>query len=138
RRLPQPRRPRATRPRSRKERKNSMEAIARQRFVRVAPRKMRIVADLVRGKNCNQAIAILKFTPKAASPYLIKAVKAAVASAVEKAGKAARLDPDVLRIAELRVDEGVIMKRMMPRSRGRADRRLHRTSHLLVKVSDQK
>jgi large subunit ribosomal protein L22 len=114
-----------------------MEAIARQRFIRVTPRKMRIVADLVRGKNCSQAIAVLTFTPKAASPYLIKAVKAAVASAVEKAGKA-KLDPDTLRVSEIRVDDGVIMKRMMPRGRGRADRRLRRTSHLLVKVSDQK
>jgi len=114
-----------------------MEAIARQRFIRVTPRKMRIVADLVRGKNCNQALAILRFTPKAASPYLTKAVKAAVASIMEKAGKA-KLDPDILRIAEVRVDDGVIMKRMMPRARGRADRKLHRTSHLIVKVSDQK
>ncbi len=113
-----------------------MEAIARQRFIRVTPRKMRIVADLVRGRDCNRALAILRFTPKAASPYLTKAIKAAVASAVERAGKA-KLDPDGLRISEIRVDDGVIMKRMMPRSRGRADRRLRRTSHLTVKVSDQ-
>jgi large subunit ribosomal protein L22 len=112
-----------------------MEAVARQKFVRVAPRKMRIVADLVRGRNCNQAISILRFTPKAASPYITKAIKSAVASAVEQAGKA-KFDPDTLRVSEIRVDEGATWKRMRPRARGRADRRLKRTSHLTVRVSD--
>ena len=119
-----------------------MEAIAKQRFVRITPRKMRIVADLVRGKNCNEALGLLRFVPRSASEHLTKAIKAAVASAVEEAGKAkaaskTKFDPDGLSIAEIRVDAGVIMKRMRPRARGRADRRLKRTSHLLIKVTDQ-
>jgi large subunit ribosomal protein L22 len=112
-----------------------MEAKARQLFVRVTPRKMRIVADLVRGKNCNEALAILKFTPKAASPLLSKAIKAAVSAAAEQA-QDPKFDADKLRVSEVRVDEGVRLKRMRPRARGRADVRRHRTSHLIVRVSD--
>lgn len=112
-----------------------MEALARQKFVRVTPRKMRIVADLVRGKNCNQALSILRFVPRAASPLILKAIQSAVASAVEQAGKA-KFDPDTLKVSEIRVDEGATWKRMRPRARGRADRRLKRTSHLTVRVSD--
>jgi len=113
-----------------------MEALSRKRHIRVTPRKMRAVADLIRGKKCNEALSILKFVPKAGSPHLAKAVKSAVASAVETAGNA-KADPDTLRISEIRVDEGITMKRFRPRARGRADRRLKRTSNLLVRVSDQ-
>lgn len=113
-----------------------MQAVARQSFVRVTPRKMRVVADIVRGKSCNEAISLLRFVPKAASPYLSKAIKAAVASAIQQAGDP-KFDPDTLRISEIRVDEGVKMKRMRPRARGRADIRRRRTSHLTVRVSNQ-
>ena len=113
-----------------------MQAVARQSFVRVTPRKMRVVADLVRGKSCNQALSMLRFVPKAASPYLAKAIKAAVASATQQA-EDPKFDPDTLRISEIRVDEGVKMKRMRPRARGRADIRRRRTSHLTVRVSNQ-
>lgn len=114
-----------------------MEALSRKRHIRITPRKMRAVADLVRGRKCNDALSILKFVPKAASPHLAKAIKSAVASAVETSGNA-KADPDTLRVSEIRVDEGIIIKRFRPRARGRADRRLKRTSNLLVRVSDQK
>ena len=113
-----------------------MQATARQSFVRITPRKMRAVADLIRGKNCNQALALLRFVPKAASSYLAKAIKAAVASASQQS-QDPKFDPDTLRIAEIRVDEGVRLKRMRSRARGRADIRRRRTSHLTVKVSNQ-
>lgn len=113
-----------------------MQAVARQSFVRITPRKMRIVADIVRGRSCNQALSMLRFVPKAASPYLAKAIKAAVASATQQA-QDPKFDPDTLRVAEIRVDEGVKMKRMRPRARGRADIRRRRTSHLTVRVSNQ-
>lgn len=113
-----------------------MQAVARQSFVRVTPRKMRIVADIVRGRSCNQALSMLRFVPKAASPYLAKAIKAAVASATQQA-QDPKFDPDTLRVSEIRVDEGVKMKRMRPRARGRADIRRRRTSHLTVRVSNQ-
>lgn len=113
-----------------------MQAVSRQSFVRVTPRKMRIVADIVRGRSCNEALSMLRFVPKAASPYLAKAIKAAVASAAQQADDP-KFDPDTLRISEIRVDEGVKMKRMRPRARGRADIRRRRTSHLTVKVSNQ-
>lgn len=79
---------------------------------------------------------MLRFVPKAASPYLSKAIKAAVASATQQADDP-KFDPDTLRISEIRVDEGVKMKRMRPRARGRADIRRRRTSHLTVRVSNQ-
>ncbi len=113
-----------------------MQAVAKQSFVRVTPRKMRIVADIVRGRSCNEALSMLRFVPKAASPYLSKAIKAAVASATQQADDP-KFDPDTLRISEIRVDEGVKMKRMRPRARGRADIRRRRTSHLTVRVSNQ-
>lgn len=113
-----------------------MQAVAKQSFVRVTPRKMRIVADIVRGRSCNEALSMLRFVPKAASPYLAKAIKAAVASAAQQADDP-KFDPDTLRITEIRVDEGVKMKRMRPRARGRADIRRRRTSHLTVRVSNQ-
>jgi large subunit ribosomal protein L22 len=112
-----------------------MEAVARQKFVRTTPRKMRMVANIIRGKNCNEALSLLKFVPKAASEHLAKAIKAAVASAAERANDP-KFDPDSLRISEVRVDEGVRMKRMRPRARGRADVRRRRTSHLTVRVSN--
>ncbi len=79
---------------------------------------------------------MLRFVPKAASPYLAKAIKAAVASATHQSDDP-KFDPDTLRISEIRVDEGVKMKRMRPRARGRADIRRRRTSHLTVRVSNQ-
>jgi large subunit ribosomal protein L22 len=97
---------------------------------------MRVVADIVRGRSCNEAISMLRFVPKAASPFLVKAIKAAVASATQQADDP-KFDPDTLRISEIRVDEGVKMKRMRPRARGRADIRRRRTSHLTVRVSNQ-
>ncbi|HBE73829.1 MAG TPA: 50S ribosomal protein L22 [candidate division Zixibacteria bacterium] len=113
-----------------------MQAVARQSFVRITPRKMRVVADIVRGKTCNQALSMLRFVPKAASPFLAKAIKAAVASATQQSDDP-KFDPDTLRVSEIRVDEGVKMKRMRPRARGRADIRRRRTSHLTVRVSNQ-
>jgi ribosomal protein L22 len=63
-----------------------MEALSRQKFVRVTPRKMRIVADLVRGKNCNQALSILRFVPRAASPLILKASSIPTPSRSQRSG----------------------------------------------------
>lgn len=112
-----------------------MEATAKARFVRVPPRKARAVADLVRGKSVNQALSILLTVPKNASKIVGRTLDSAVANAVIKAqGK--QLDIDELRIQKITVDEGPTVMRWRPRARGRATKIRHRTSHIVVQVSD--
>lgn len=112
-----------------------MQAIAKARFVKVPPRKARAVADLVRGKSVNQALAILLTVPKNASKIIGRTLDSAVANAVAKA-EGRQLDIDDLKVSVITVDEGPTVMRWRPRARGRATRIRHRTSHIVVKVDD--
>lgn len=111
-----------------------MQAKAVARQVRVAPRKARLVVDLIRGKEVGEAFAILRNTPKAASPIVEKVLKSAVANAEHNY----EMDPDSLIVEKAYVDEGMTLKRFRPRARGHADRINKRTSHITIIVSDKK
>ena len=101
---------------------------AHARFIRISPYKVRVVLDTVRGKSVNEALAILDSTPKAASDVVSKLIKSASANA-EHNQEMARSD---LYVAEIYADGGPILKRVMPRAKGRAYRINKRTSHLTV------
>ena len=95
---------------------------------RQSPRKVRLVADLVRGKKVNHALTVLEFLSKQASGP----IKGAIESAVANAKHNFKLTPDRLYVKDIRVDEGVVMKRMMPRARGSGHPFKKRTSHIFV------
>ena len=111
-----------------------MEAKAVAKYIRISPRKVRYVVDLVRGKKVNEALAILKFTPKVAAEAVEKAVKSAIANAEHNY----EMDVDSLYVAQIFVDQGPTMKRFKPRAMGRADQIRKRTSHITVVVSEKK
>ncbi len=104
------------------------------RYVRISPYKVRAVLDLVRGKDVNEALAILETTPKSSSEVVEKLVKSAVANA-EHNMDLARMN---LYIAEIYADGGPILKRVMPRAKGRAYRINKRTSHITVILDEKK
>ncbi|MDL1955959.1 MAG: 50S ribosomal protein L22 [Candidatus Desulfofervidus auxilii] len=105
-----------------------MEAKAVARYVRIAPRKVRLVIDLVRGKKVDEALAILQFTPKRASRVVMKLIKSAVANAEQNPD----VDIDNLYIKRIYADEGPTLKRIRPRAFGRAYLIRKRTSHITV------
>jgi len=110
-----------------------VESIARVRHIRITPMKARRVIDLVRGKNVQEALAILKFAPQAASEPVYKLVASAIANARVKAdNENLRFNEDELVIARAFVDEGTTLKRFRPRAQGRAFRINKRTSHITV------
>jgi large subunit ribosomal protein L22 len=100
-------------------------------YLRIAPRKVRIVADHVRGQKVGDALALLKYTPQAAAAPLAKLLRSAVANAEQKGG---RVDVDVLFVKTLTVDQGPKMRRFMPRAMGRAYRIEKKTSHVYVEL----
>ena len=106
---------------------------AHARYVRISSRKVQIVIDLIRGKSVDDALAILKFTPKAASPVVEKVLNSAIANAVNNA----EMDRAALYVAEIYANPGPTLKRWIARSRGSASPILKRTSHISV-VLDQK
>ena len=110
------------------------QAKAIARTVRIAPRKVRLVVDLIRGKQVGEAVAILRHTPKAASPVVEKVLKSAVANAEHNY----ELDINNLVGSEVFVDEGPTLKRFRPRAQGRASAINKRTSHITVVVSEKK
>ena len=110
-----------------------MEAKAIARYVRISPRKVGIVCDLIRGKSVGVATALLMQTPKAASEPLLKLVKSAAANAENNHG----MDPEKPYIAETYANPGPIIKRIMPRAQGRAYRINKRTSHITVVVREK-
>jgi large subunit ribosomal protein L22 len=113
-----------------------MEATAKLRSVRITPQKARRVVDLIRGKSAEEALALMKFAPQAASDPVNKLIASAVANARVKAEAAnVRFDEGDLIISAAYVDEGVTMKRFMPRAQGRSAQILKRTSHITVVVS---
>lgn len=110
-----------------------METTARTNYVRIAPRKMQIVCDLIRGKNVKNASAILLHTPKAASEPLLKLLKSAMANAENNH----EMDPEKLYVKQIHVGPGPILKRIMPRAQGRAFRINKRTSHVTLVLSEK-
>ena len=103
------------------------------RYVRISPRKVQIVCDLIRGKDVGTAMAILMQTPKAASEPLIKLLKSAVANAENNNG----MDVSKLYVSEVFATPGPILKRMMPRAQGRAYRINKRSSHVTIVVKEK-
>jgi large subunit ribosomal protein L22 len=110
-----------------------MKATARLRFMKGSAQKVRLVADLVRGKSVNDAVAILRQTNKIAARDVLKTLKSAVANAEQKE---ARVDVDELVVTRIFVDKGPQEKRVRPAPMGRAYRVLHRKSHLTIELSD--
>ena len=110
-----------------------MEAKAHVRYARISPRKVKIVLDLIRGKDAGTAMGILKNTPRAASELLIKLLASAVANAENNF----HMDSSKLYVAECYANEGPTLKRIMPRAKGSADRILKRTSHITIVVKER-
>ena len=110
-----------------------MEAVANLRYLRISPRKVKIVLDLIRGKSVAQATAILMGTPKAASELLLKLLKSAAANAENNH----QMDPEKLYVSQVFATPGPILKRMMPRAQGRAYRINKRTSHITIAVAER-
>ena len=110
------------------------QAKAIAKTVRIAPRKVRLVVDLIRGKQVGEAVAILQLTPKAASPVVEKVLKSAIANAEHNYD----LDINNLVVSEVFVDEGPTLKRFRPRAMGRASAINKRTSHITIVLSEKK
>jgi len=110
-----------------------VEAKAVARFVRIAPRKVRIVADLIRGKDVDEALAILKFTPKRGARLLDKVLRSAIANAQNNHD----MDPGALYVKRVYVDEGPTLKRYQPHRMGQAFPILKRTSHISVVLAEK-
>jgi ribosomal protein L22 len=106
---------------------------ARSRYVRVAPRKARLVADQVRGLHIEQARALLEFSPRSAAKDIRKLIDSAAANAENNYDLVA----DEMRITEITVDEGPTLRRFRPRAQGRATRINKRTSHIAVALSPE-
>ena len=110
-----------------------MEAKASLRHARIAPRKVQIVLDLIRNKPANEAMAILKHTPKAACEPLEKLLKSAMANAENNFN----MDKNNLYVSECYATPGPTMKRIRPRAQGRAFRIMKRTSHVFITVKEK-
>lgn len=109
-----------------------MQAKAILRNFRMSPQKVRLVADLVRGKPVAEALGILQYLPHKAAPEIARTIKSAAANADHNF----QMSPEDLVVKTIFVDAGPMLKRYMPRARGRGDRILKRTSHITVIVDD--
>ena len=110
-----------------------MEAIAKLQNLRVSPSKVRLVIDLIRGKKVEDAILALEFSKKRVAKSILELLNSAVANAENNFG----MDVDTLQVSTAYVDQAPVLKRFMPRARGRATRILKRSSHVTVAVSPQ-
>ncbi len=110
-----------------------MEAKAHLKYARISPRKVKIVCDLIRGKDVGTARALLMHTPKAASELMLKLLNSAVANAENNF----EMDPEALFISETFANPGPILKRGMPRAQGRMYRINKRTSHITIVVAEK-
>ena len=111
----------------------AQEVKATAKYIRIAPRKVRIVMNLVRGKSVADALAILKFTPKVGADAVEKVLRSAIANAEDNFD----MDVDRLFISSAFVDQGPTLKRIHPRSRGQAFKILKHTSHITVAVNEK-
>ena len=112
-----------------------MESSALLRYERIAPRKVRVVAELIRGKAVDEAISILMFSEKGAASVLKKLLISAIANAEDKTNGS--VNTDSLVVKEVRVDQGPTLKRWRPRAMGRATRINKRTSHIRIVLDDE-
>ena len=110
-----------------------MEVTAKLSGAALSAQKARLVADQVRGKPVAEALDVLTFSPKKAAKLVKKVLQSAIANAEENNG----MDIDELRVSTICVDEGMTLKRIKPRAKGRADRILKRTCHITVKVAEK-
>ncbi len=110
-----------------------MEVKATAKSVRQSPRKVRLVLDLIRGKDVDEARAILKYTPRSSSPIILKVLDSAVANATHNYN----LDEEKLYVKVCYADEARTLKRYMPRAKGSADQILKRQSHITVIVDER-
>lgn len=109
-----------------------MKARATAKYMRISPRKARLVARNIQGKPVEEALNILKFTPRKSAEVIAKVLNSAVANAGQLPG----VDIDSLHVHQVIVDEGPSWKRFMPRAMGRANRIIKRTSHITVVVEE--
>jgi large subunit ribosomal protein L22 len=109
------------------------DVTARAQQLRVSPRKIRLVADVVRGQDVNDALATLKFMPQKSADFIFAVLKTAQATAEHNYD----LDPDDLYVKTIFADDGPTYKRWQPRARGRVNQKLRRTSHLTVIVAEK-
>src|SRR4051794_28139203 len=107
---------------------------AKHRYARIAPRKARLVMDLIRGRDVDDAINMLRFSKQRASVLIEKVIRSAVANATEQAVSPSR---NALYVAECRVDPGPIIKRFQPKDRGKAYAIQKKTSHLIVSLDER-
>ena len=110
-----------------------MEVKACAKFIRIAPRKLRIVINLIRGKSVKEAFAILKFTPKVGSEVIEKVLRSAVANAEHNND----MNVDNMIVSSCFVDQGPTLKRIHPRSRGQAFKILKHSCHVTVAVAEK-
>ena len=110
-----------------------MEVKAIAKDVKISPRKVRLVVDLVRGKKVDEALTILKYTPTPTARVVAKAVKSAAANAENNY----QLEPSDLKVVRIYADEAPTLRRYRPRSRGQVSPILKRSSHITVVVADQ-
>ncbi len=110
-----------------------METKATAKTVRIAPRKVRLVIDLIRGRDVKEAQAVLMFTPRGASPIILKVLNSAIANAENNENA----NIDHLYVKECYVSEGVSLKRLLPRAKGQGDIIQKRTSHITVVVAER-
>lgn len=125
------RKKKAERNKARREARQAEGVRAIAKYVRMTPRKLRLVADLIRGKSAQEAWSILEFTPKRAAVPLKKVLESAIANARHNNEMA----PESLNVSRVLIDEGPTMKRYTPRARGRAGSIKKRTSHITVVVA---
>ena len=111
-----------------------IEARATLKYARISARKVKKVADLIRGKNVDEALAIVKFTPKASSEIIEKLLKSAIANAENNHG----MSHDKLYVAEIFANQGPTLKRIRPAAKGSAVRIRKRTSHITIVLRDDK
>lgn len=110
-----------------------MEAKATLKYARISSRKVKIVADLIRGKDVQDALAIVKFTPKAASEVIEKLLKSAMANAENNHG----MNVQKLYVAEIYANQGPTLKRIRPAAKGSAVRIRKRTSHITIVLREK-
>lgn len=110
-----------------------MEAKAIAKYVRMSPRKARLVANLIKGKDIQEAEAILRYTPNKAAKVIQKVLLSATANAENNL----ELNRENLVVKSAIIDQGPSIKRIKPRAKGRADRMVHRTSHVTVVVAER-
>ena len=109
-----------------------MEVAARLKGAQISAQKARLIADQVRGMPVEEALSLLEFSPKKAAHIVKKLLDSAIANAENNEGA----DVDELKVSSIFVDEGMTMKRLRPRAKGRADRILKRSCHITIKVAD--